>query len=171
MAFFLILPSWGQDNAAQAQNPAPAPAPDNNAPAPATDNNAPAPDRPAQQQPLQGPSQLQGPGGPGGPGNGQGFRPGGQGGPGGGPGGGQGPGSTVIGDRVSLQFPLNPVNDILNIYERLIKKPIVKDSTIFNGPQVSLVTPAEVSVQEAIRLIEAALLVNGYVLVVDPEDD
>ncbi|MCB1205076.1 MAG: hypothetical protein KDN18_12525, partial [Verrucomicrobiae bacterium] len=147
------------------------PAPDNNAPAPAPDNNAPAPERPSQQQPLQGPSQLQGPGGPGGPGNGQGFRPGGQGGPGGGPGGGQGPGSTVIGDRVSLQFPLNPVNDILNIYERLIKKPIVKDSTIFNGPQVSLVTPAEVSVQEAIRLIEAALLVNGYVLVVDPEDD
>jgi type II secretion system protein D len=76
----------------------------------------------------------------------------------------------VNGDRVSLQFPLNPVNDILNIYERLIEKPIVKDSSIFNGPQVSLVTPAEVSRQEAIRLIEAALLVNGYVLVVDPED-
>jgi type II secretion system protein D len=76
----------------------------------------------------------------------------------------------VNGDRVSLQFPLNPVNDILNIYERLIEKPIVKDSTIFNGPQVSLVTPAEVSREEAIRLIEAALLVNGYVLVVDPED-
>ncbi len=52
----------------------------------------------------------------------------------------------------------------------LIEKPIVKDSTIFNGPQVSLVTPAEVSREEATRLIEAALLVNGYVLVVDPED-
>jgi len=77
----------------------------------------------------------------------------------------------VIGDRVSLQFPLNPVNDILNIYERLIEKPIVKDSTIFNGPQVSLVTPTDVSRDEAVRLIEAALLVNGYVLVVDPEDE
>lgn len=76
-----------------------------------------------------------------------------------------------MGDRVSLQFPLNPVNDILNIYERLVEKPIVKDSSIFNGPQVSLVTPTDVSREEAIRLIEAALLVNGYVLVVDPEDE
>jgi type II secretion system protein D len=96
--------------------------------------------------PLQAPSNLQRPGGPGGPG---------------------GP----IGDRVSLQFPLNPVNDILNIYERLIDKPIVKDSSIFEGPQVSLVTPSEVSRDEAIRLIEAALLVNGYVLVSEPEDE
>lgn len=105
-------------------------------------------DRPA---PLQAPSNLQRPGGPGGP-----------------PG---GPGAGPIGDRVSLQFPLNPVNDILNIYERLINKPIVKDSSIFNGPQVSLVTPSDVSREEATRLIEAALLVNGYVLVAEPGED
>lgn len=120
------------------------------------DNNNPPQDRP--QQPLQAPSQLQVPAGPGAPG----------GGPGGGPG---GPGSNIVGDRVSLQFPLNPVNDILNIYERLVSKPIVKDSSIFNGPQVSLVTPSDVSKDEAIRLIEAALLVNGYVLVIEPEND
>ena len=96
--------------------------------------------------PLQAPSTLQGPGGPGAPG-------------------------APMGDRVSLQFPLNPVNDILNIYERLINKPIVKDSSIFEGPQVSLVTPSEVSRDEAIRLIEAALLVNGYVLVAEPGDE
>lgn len=83
----------------------------------------------------------------------------------------RGPGSAVMGDKVSLQFPLNPVNDILNIYERLVGKPIVKDSTIFSGPEISLVTPNEVSRQEAIRLIEAALLVNGYVLVNDPENE
>ncbi len=99
--------------------------------------------------PLQAPSTLQGPGGPGAPGA---------------------PGAPV-GDRVSLQFPLNPVNDLLNIYERLINKPIVKDSSIFEGPQVSLVTPSEVSRDEAIRLIEAALLVNGYVLVAEPGDE
>ncbi|MCG8602084.1 MAG: hypothetical protein MI807_18215 [Verrucomicrobiales bacterium] len=104
--------------------------------------------------PRQAPSQLQRPGGQRGPG-----------GPGGRPGGGP------IGDRVSLQFPLNPVNDILSIYERLIEKPIVKDSSIFEGPQVSLVTPTEVSKSEAIRLIEAALLVNGYVLVAEPDQD
>lgn len=101
-------------------------------------------DRPA---PLQAPSALQRPGGPG------------------------GEAEAPLGDRVSLQFPLNPVNDILNIYERLIDKPIVKDSSIFEGPQVSLVTPSEVSRDEAIRLIEAALLVNGYVLVAESEDE
>lgn len=119
------------------------------------DNN-PSQDRSQPSQPLQAPSQAQGPGGAVGPG---------------GPGGPGGAGSNIVGDRVSLQFPLNPVNDILNIYERLIEKPIVKDSSIFNGPQVSLVTPSDVSKVEAIRLIEAALLVNGYVLVVEPEND
>lgn len=108
-------------------------------------------DNDAAQEPRQAPSNLQRPSGPGGP---------------------RGPGSGgPIGDRVSLQFPLNPVNDILNIYERLIEKPIVKDSSIFEGPQVSLVTPTEVSKDEAIRLIEAALLVNGYVLVLEPEEE
>lgn len=97
--------------------------------------------------PLQAPSALQRPGGPG------------------------GEAGAPLGDRVSLQFPLNPVNDILSIYERLIDKPIVKDSSIFEGPQVSLVTPSEVTRDEAIRLIEAALLVNGYVLVAEPEDE
>lgn len=96
-------------------------------------------------EPRQAPSLLQRPGGPGGP--------------------------TGEGGGVSLQFPLNPVNDILNIYERLIEKPIVKDSSIFEGPQVSLVTPREVPRDEAIRLIEAALLVNGYVIVTEPEDE
>ncbi|MDF1737682.1 MAG: hypothetical protein P1U86_00880 [Verrucomicrobiales bacterium] len=113
-----------------------------------------------QTETRQAPSNLQRPGG-GGPG---GRGPGGPGGPGGGGGG-------PIGDRVSLQFPLNPVNDILSIYERLIDKPIVKDNTIFSGPQVSLVTPSEVSREEAIRLIEAALLVNGYILVVEPNEE
>ncbi|MDF1656837.1 MAG: hypothetical protein P1U58_04450 [Verrucomicrobiales bacterium] len=81
-----------------------------------------------------------------------------------------GPGAGPDGG-VSLQFPLNPVNDILSIYERLIGKPIVKDSSIFEGPQVSLVTPREVPRDEAVRLIEAALLVNGYILVTEPEDE
>ncbi len=141
MALVTAGQAWAQAPQAPAQTPP----------------QAPAADQQPAQQPLQAPSQLQGPPGFGGRG------------PGGGPGG-AGPGSTVVGDRVSLQFPLNPVNDILNIYERLINKPVVKDSSIFNGPQVSLVTPSEVSRDEAIRLIEAALLVNGYILVVEPED-
>ncbi len=112
--------------------------------------NPPDADPRPSQAPLQPPSALQNEDGP--------QRPG-------------GPRDAPLGDRVSLQFPLNPVNDLLNIYERLISKPIVKDSSIFNGPQVSLVTPTEVSRDEAIRLIEAALLVNGYVLVREPDED
>jgi general secretion pathway protein D len=106
--------------------------------------------------------------------------------PGGGPGGGNffGPGSAVgaaadgptgfvqgPGGRVTLQFPLNPVSDLLNIYERLIAKTIVKDTTVFDGPQVSLVTPGDVDRTEAVRLIEATLLVNGYVIVAEPDKE
>lgn len=69
------------------------------------------------------------------------------------------------GDSVSLQFPLNPVSDILNIYERLVGKTIIKDTAVFDGPQLSLVTPTDVSKEDAIRLIEATLITNGYVLV------
>ena len=47
--------------------------------------------------------------------------------------------------RVTLQFPLNPVSDLLNIYERLVGKTIIKDTTVFDGPQISLVTPTDVS--------------------------
>ena len=71
--------------------------------------------------------------------------------------------------RVTLQFPLNPVSDLLNIYERLVGKTIIKDTTVFDGPQISLVTPTDVDRDEAIRLIEATLLVNGYVIVAEPD--
>ncbi|MCB1229281.1 MAG: hypothetical protein KDN19_03390 [Verrucomicrobiae bacterium] len=109
------------------------------------------------------------------PGDGAGRRPGGFGGRGGfGPTGGGGAESQTglvrgPSGRVTLQFPLNPVSDLLNIYERLINKTIVKDTTVFDGPQVSLVTPSDVSVDEAVHLIEATLLVNGYVIVAEPD--
>ncbi len=126
-------------------------------------NQTPPATTPAQNPPATAPQIPTTPGGPptgrpGGPGQGP------------GPGGPQiGAGAAIQGDRVTLQFPLNPVNDILSIYERLIGKPIVKDSTVFEGPQVSLVTPSDVPRDEAIRLIEAALLVNGYILVAEPD--
>jgi len=81
------------------------------------------------------------------------------------------PSGTITGDRVTLQFPLNPVSDLLTIYERLIEKTIVKDTTVFEGAQVSLVTPGDVSKQEAIRLIEMTLITNGYVIVAEPGED
>ena len=80
-------------------------------------------------------------------------------------------GSGISGDRVTLQFPLNPVSDLLTIYERLIEKTIVKDTTVFTGAQVSLVTPGDVSKAEAIRLIEMTLVTNGYVIVAEPGEE
>ncbi len=76
---------------------------------------------------------------------------------------------TIEGDQVSLQFPNNPVVDMLSIYERLTNKTLVKDTNIFEGATISLMTPKPVLKEEAIRLIEAALLTNGYAIVADPD--
>ncbi|CAN5914012.1 type II secretion system secretin GspD [soil metagenome] len=96
------------------------------------------------------------------------------GGPPGGFGGRRGGGSTEVetmkidGDKVTLQFPNNTVSDILGIYERLTGKTLIKDTAIFEGQSISLVTPQPVEKSEAIKLIEASLLTNGYAIVADP---
>jgi len=75
----------------------------------------------------------------------------------------------VEGDKVSLQFPNNAITDILGIYERLTNKTLVKDTAIFEGQTISLMTPVPVEKAEAVKLIEAALLTNGYAIVADPD--
>lgn len=76
------------------------------------------------------------------------------------------PAQAANGDAgVMLQFPLNGVSDILSVYERLTQKTVLRDTSILEGPQVSLVTAVEVPREEAIRLIEATLTLNGYVIV------
>jgi type II secretion system protein D len=106
---------------------------------------------------------------PGGPGSGSPFGGGGFGGRGG-RGGPTTEGETfrIEGDKVSLQFPNNTVTDILGIYERLTEKTLIKDTAIFEGQTISLVTPKPVDKSEAIKLIEAALLTNGYAIVSEP---
>ncbi len=74
----------------------------------------------------------------------------------------------IEGDKVTLQFPNNTVTDILGIYERLTEKTLIKDTAIFEGQSISLVTPQPVEKAEAIKLIEASLLTNGYAIVADP---
>ena len=111
--------------------------------------------------------------GPGGFERGGGFRR--RGGFGLGPGGGGGAGPEesdlmrIEGDKVSLQFPNNTITDILGIYERLTGKTLVKDSTIFEGQTISLVTPVPVEKEEAIKLIEASMLTNGYAIIANPD--
>lgn len=58
---------------------------------------------------------------------------------------------------------------MLSIYERLTNKTLIKDTNIFEGATISLVTPKPVAKDEAVRLIEAALMTNGYIIVADPD--
>ncbi len=71
--------------------------------------------------------------------------------------------------KVTIQFPNTPVSDILDIYERLIGKPLVRDSQIYRGPSITLMPPEPVGKEEACRLIESVLLLNGYLLLPGPE--
>ncbi len=111
------------------------------------------------------PGGLTPPGAPGGfPGRTRGAR-------GGGPGGAAGDaaeGLKIEGDKVTLQFPNNSINDILGIYELLTGKTLIKDTNIFEGQSISLITPLPVEKLEAIKLIEAAMMTNGYVIIADP---
>ncbi|MEM7013303.1 MAG: secretin N-terminal domain-containing protein [Verrucomicrobiota bacterium] len=75
------------------------------------------------------------------------------------------------GEPVTLQIPLGSVAEVLPLYEQLTGKVVIKDSSIYGGPEVSLVTPNEVSRVEAIRLIEATLIINGYVVIHDEESN
>ena len=104
-----------------------------------------------------------------------GFGPpgGGFGGPGGmGAEGGGAPGEAesfqITGDNVMMQFANNPVADLLAIYEKLTGYTLIKDTNIFEGATISLVTPKQVPKAEAIKLIEASLLANGYAIVAEP---
>jgi len=65
---------------------------------------------------------------------------------------------------IQLQFPNNGINDVLGIYELLTGKAVIKDSEIFEGNPLSLVTSRPVTQAEAVELIESCLQLNGYVL-------
>ena len=74
----------------------------------------------------------------------------------------------ITGDNVMMQFANNPVADLLAIYEKLTGYTLIKDTNIFEGATISLVTPKQVPKAEAIKLIEASLLANGYAIVNEP---
>ncbi len=70
---------------------------------------------------------------------------------------------------VRLTFPNTSVNEILSLYEVLTGKHLVRDSMVTTGPPLTIMVPGEVPRSEAIRLIEASLLLNNYSFV--PIDD
>lgn len=70
---------------------------------------------------------------------------------------------------IQLQFPNNGVADVLGIYELLTGKSVIKDSGIFDGKPISLVTASPITQAEAIELIESSLQLNNYVLSQSPD--
>ncbi|MEI8312235.1 MAG: secretin N-terminal domain-containing protein, partial [Verrucomicrobiota bacterium] len=72
------------------------------------------------------------------------------------------------GDTVNLTFPRNSIFDVLNYYESLTGKRLIRDSNLA-GPEISIIVNQPVSKQDAIKLIESSLLLNGYSVV--PVDD
>jgi len=71
------------------------------------------------------------------------------------------------GEMVKLTFPNADVRDVLSQYELLVGKRLIYDNTVQG--QVNINVP-EVPKEEAIRIIEITLLMNGYHLVPSDTD-
>src|SRR5689334_276239 len=76
---------------------------------------------------------------------------------------------AVVDDTIQLAFPNNGISDVLGVYELLTGKSVVKESSVFDGRPISLVTAKPVTSAEAIELIESSLQLNGYVLSQAPD--
>jgi general secretion pathway protein D len=66
---------------------------------------------------------------------------------------------------INLNFQNSPVTEILSLYEQLSGKRLVRDSGVAQGAPLTIAVPGDVPRSEAIRLIEASLLLNGYTFV------
>jgi len=78
------------------------------------------------------------------------------------------PAQEPLGDAIKLQFsPQSDVKEILLLYEKLTERRLIYDATVV-GP-VPLVINSQVPKEEAIKIMEIALLMNGFSLV--PTED
>jgi general secretion pathway protein D len=75
--------------------------------------------------------------------------------------------SAAVNDTVKLQFPNSDVDDVLRLYEQLTGKKLVRDN--FVQGKVNIFISKDVPRDEAIKIIEMNLLMNGFSLV--PSDD
>lgn len=67
-------------------------------------------------------------------------------------------------DGVALKLPGNPITDVLNFYEMLTGKRMVRDANLA-GPNLTIVVPGKIPKADAIAMLESAMLLNGYTLV------
>ncbi|MCB1210194.1 MAG: hypothetical protein KDK97_12745 [Verrucomicrobiales bacterium] len=65
------------------------------------------------------------------------------------------------GDGIALAFPNTPIIEILFIYEELTGLKIIRDAAVENAT-VSIETTGKLPKDQAIKYIEASLLLNGY---------
>src|SRR2546430_3579896 len=70
---------------------------------------------------------------------------------------------------VRLQFPNSDVTDVLHLYEQLTGKKLVMDN--FVQGKVNIFIAKDVPREEAIKIIEMNLLLNGYSLVPSEDSD
>lgn len=68
----------------------------------------------------------------------------------------------------NIQFPNSPVRDVLDFYEKLTGKKVLSDSTVTGSVNIIIKNP--VTREEAVRIVETALLLNGFTLVPGPGD-
>lgn len=79
------------------------------------------------------------------------------------------PGITPLPDKtVTLQFPNSDVVDVLHLYEQLTNKKLIMDN--FVQGKVNIFLSRAVPKDEAIKIIEMNLLMNGYSLVPAGDD-
>src|SRR5438270_2722168 len=71
-------------------------------------------------------------------------------------------------DMVRLQFPNSDVQDVLRLYETLTNKRIIIDNLV--AGKVNIILTKDVTREEAIKIIEMNLALNGYSLVQADKD-
>src|SRR5438067_13943643 len=71
-------------------------------------------------------------------------------------------------DVVRLQFPNSDVQDVLRLYETLTGKRVITDNTVQG--KVNIFLSRDVPKDEAVRIIETNLLMNGFAMVAAEPD-
>ena len=68
-----------------------------------------------------------------------------------------------------LQIPSGDINTLLDLYEKISGKVMIRDANIVAVPNIRLVVNQPIPKAEALRLLESVLMLNGYSLV--PSED
>ncbi len=76
--------------------------------------------------------------------------------------------ANPAGDSVTIQMPNAQVSDVANFYETLTGRRLIRDNSLSGAP-LTIEVQQPVSKAEAIAMIEASLLLNGYSIIHEDE--